>query len=170
MMDAAAPIFGDSRLPARFWAKVRLGSVPIHRPDLGPCWEWMACRTRSGYGHFHVGSRTDGSMRQVRPHRLAYETLIGPIPEGLQSDHLCRNRPCIRPNHIEPVTGSVNCLRSPLMGRRGEAHGAAKLRAAQIPIIRALRGKVRQVDLGRWYGVSQVLVSRIQRGGCWTHV
>jgi hypothetical protein len=50
--------------------------------------------------------------RQVRTHRFAWELLRGPIPEGLQIDHLCRNPPCCNPAHMEVVTGRVNLLRS----------------------------------------------------------
>ncbi|HAM40031.1 MAG TPA: hypothetical protein DCP69_01495 [Candidatus Omnitrophica bacterium] len=94
--------FGDPRLPARFWAKVRVLE--------NGCWEWTATR-RTGYGRFKVGSRRDRTARFLQAHRFAYETLVGPIPEGLESDHLCRNRPCIFPAHIEPVTPRENVLR-----------------------------------------------------------
>src|SRR3990167_1759839 len=76
-------------LPLRFWQKVN--ALP------NGCWEWIAAKSR-GYGLFRVGSRTDGTYRMVPAHRLAYEMLVGPIPDGLESDHLCRNRPCVRPD------------------------------------------------------------------------
>ena len=95
--------FGDPRLPARFWAKVRIGSTPAHRSDLGPCWEWTASRIK-GYGQF---ART---LPRVA-HRRAYECLVGPVPESLELDHLCRVRHCVNPDHLEPVTGSENALR-----------------------------------------------------------
>ena len=161
------PTFGDDRLPARFWAKVCV--MP------SGCWEWTARRDHNGYGRFRIGSLTDGSRQMVFAHRLAYETLIGPIAEGLESDHLCRNRACVWPTHIEPVTRSVNVQRSPLVGRngqrrRGEANGQAKLTAEDIPIIRALRGKVYQVELAARFGVSDGQISRIQRGTSWTYL
>ena len=108
---------GDARLPARFWAKVKLGPVPAHRPDLGPCWEWTAYRDDKGYGIFRWEGHTH------RAHRVAYQVLVGPLPEGLESDHLCRNRPCVRPFHIELVTHRVNL-------RRGD--GAIVNRALQL--------------------------------------
>ncbi|KKM80048.1 hypothetical protein LCGC14_1343730 [marine sediment metagenome] len=97
-------LFGDPRLPVRFWAKVRIGSTPTQRPDLGPCWEWTGAR-RKGYGQlWHEG-------RAVSAHRLAYECLSGVVPPGLQLDHLCRIRHCANPGHVEAVTGLENTRR-----------------------------------------------------------
>lgn len=73
------------------------------------CWEWTASRTGAGYGK--VWWR--GALRQA--HRVAYELLRGPIPPGLVIDHLCRNRACINPDHMEPVTNAENLRR----GARG---------------------------------------------------
>ena len=168
MQTLIAPTFGDERLPVRFWVKVRIGSVPAHRPDLGPCWEWTAGGTADGYGQFHIGTRTDGNKRKVLAHRLAYETLVRPIPAGLESDHLCRNHPCIRPTHLEPVTAAENIRRGERANQRGEANGRAKLRAIDIPIIRALRGCVTVRVLGAWFGVGQAQISRIQCGKRWS--
>lgn len=94
-------------LEQRFWAKVNTqGPIPQVRPDLGPCWIWTAS-TVSGYGHVFA----DGKF--VRAHRLAYEWLIGSIPDGLILDHLCETRPCVRPSHLNPTTIPANALRSP---------------------------------------------------------
>ena len=93
----------------RFMAKVRQSAG---------CWDWIAKTNRSGYGQFWDGTHyPNGSPRFVLAHRFSYELFVGPIPDGLQIDHLCRNRGCVRPEHLEPVTRSVNLLRSPLMGR-----------------------------------------------------
>lgn len=76
------------------------------------CWEWTGRLDRDGYGgQFKVGSHTDGTRRAIRPHRWSYEHFIGPIPEGLVIDHLCRNRACQNPWHMEPVTTVVNTKR-----------------------------------------------------------
>jgi hypothetical protein len=88
----------------RFWPKVdKNGPVPEHRPDLGPCWVWTAM-TRAGYGQFRVA-------RHMAAHRFAYELMVGPIPDGYDLDHLCRNRACVRPDHLEPVTRRENLRR-----------------------------------------------------------
>lgn len=93
----------------RFWPKVnKNGSAPEHRPDLEACWEWMAFRQPDGYGQLGRGGKRGGF---VLAHRFAYELLVGPIPEGLQIDHLCRNRSCVNPAHLEPVTLVENLRR-----------------------------------------------------------
>jgi len=71
----------------------------------GDCWEWIGVKTRDGYGKVTRRPRT------WMVHRYVYETLVGPIPAGLTIDHLCRNRACINPAHLEPVTRKVNSER-----------------------------------------------------------
>lgn len=89
-------IFGDDE--GRFWAKVRKAG-PLE------CWIWTAPPASTGYGQFWK----DGTNRGA--HVVAWEMLRGEIPEGLQLDHLCRNRACVNPWHLEPVTIGVNVLR-----------------------------------------------------------
>jgi hypothetical protein len=69
------------------------------------CWEWQGYRQPGGYG------RTRSCGRKVLVHRWVFEHLVGPIPEGLTLDHLCRNPACCNPDHLEPVTQRVNTLR-----------------------------------------------------------
>jgi hypothetical protein len=101
----------------RFWAFVdREGPLSTYRPDLGPCWLFTGCTDTKGYGSFrHAGGN-------YRAHRFAYELLVGPIPEGLQIDHLCRVLVCVNPRHLEPVTNDEN-------QRRG-----AEARRAHLPV------------------------------------
>ncbi len=68
----------------------------------GGCWLWTSAIHKKGYGQFGVGDHT------YQAHRWSYEYFIGPIPQGLQLDHLCRNRACVHPEHVEPVTSRVN--------------------------------------------------------------
>lgn len=96
----------------RFWPKVeKNGPVPESRPDLGPCWLWTAKMLWTGYGQFWASTQR-GNTRIVYAHRFAYEDAVGPIPEGLFIDHLCRVRACVNPAHLEPVTHRENTLRS----------------------------------------------------------
>lgn len=73
---------------------------------VGGCLIWMGHRIRTVYGVFKVANRSR------RVHRVAYEVWVGPIPDGLEIDHLCRNRACIEPSHLEAVTHRENIARS----------------------------------------------------------
>lgn len=81
----------------RFWAKVDKQS--------SGCWIWTAAKIWSGYGRFNTGTRG------VYAHRFSYELAYGPIPDGLFVDHICRNRACVNPEHMEVVTHRTNTLR-----------------------------------------------------------
>jgi hypothetical protein len=81
---------------ARFWAKVS---------KTENCWMWTGMKSTKGYGLFMLNGK------RKRAHRISYELSIGPIPEGLQLDHLCRNPSCVNPSHLEPVTSRENTLR-----------------------------------------------------------
>jgi hypothetical protein len=77
-----------------------------HEPDpTTGCWVWTAYRTSDGYGAIGI------NRSKQLAHRVAYELFVGPIPEGLCLDHLCRNRACVNPQHLQPVTWGVNILR-----------------------------------------------------------
>lgn len=89
-------------LPDRFWRKV---------DKSGECWLWTGAGTRptdAGYGFFSTGTRLELA------HRLAWADRFGPVPPGLELDHLCRTRACVNPDHLEPVTHRENTLRSPV--------------------------------------------------------
>ena len=90
----------------RFWSKVDRS---------GECWVWIGAKDDRGYGFFRVAPKT------VRAYRFAYEMLVGPIPQGLELDHLCRNHSCVNPAHLDPVTHREN-------NRRGVAGAVATVR------------------------------------------
>ena len=111
---------GDPRMPRRFWAKVAADSD-------AECWLWAGALHRKGYGQFWH----DSSMKQA--HRVAYEALVGSIPGGLQLDHRCRNRACVNPSHLAPVTNKENAENRAPVNRLGNPRGI-------------------HFDDGRWFG------------------
>jgi len=103
---------GDSRLPLRYWSKVQEAA--------DGCWTWVASIGGGGYGTV----KYDGKVRKA--HRVGYEALVAPIPDGLDLDHLCRVRACVNPDHLEPVTRQENIL-------RGTAPAARNATVASCP-------------------------------------
>lgn len=69
------------------------------------CWNWMKYKTQDGYGQSKWGDKLDYA------HRIAYELFVGDIPKGMVIDHLCRNRGCVNPDHLEAVDVQTNILR-----------------------------------------------------------
>jgi hypothetical protein len=116
-----------------------------------PCWVWRGS-LRDGYGLI----RCQGKVRNA--HLVFYEKKYGPMPEGMQADHLCRVRACVNPDHVEPVTHLENT-------RRGDR---CKLTLEIARHIRSEVGRgVPQIALARRYGVSATIVCDIVKGCIW---
>ncbi len=102
----------DKRLPTRFWAKVQIDQ----RTE---CWNWTASLDGKGYGKFWLSG-----IKLLRgAHQVAYVALVGFIPEEYELDHLCRNRKCCNPEHLEAVTHRENSRRADWSSNTGNPLG-----------------------------------------------
>lgn len=115
------------------------------------CWIWDGNKDRLGY----TGKRFDG--KQTGAHRWVYTQLVGPIPDGMSLDHLCRNPSCVNPAHLEPVTHTENI-------RRG-AHTQITMEIANQ--IRDLRPTMSIREIATHLGVSRWIVEDVSRGKTW---
>lgn len=112
------------------------------------CWVWLKYKNRFGYG---TCSRNGHNLA----YRYLYDREKGPIPSGMELDHLCRNRACVNPDHLEPVTRAVNVQRGTL----------AKLTWDDVRAIRASDKTV--AELGRRYEVAVQTIYAILKGHTW---
>lgn len=119
--------------------------------DSSGCWDWSGYRGVDGYGR----CKAVGTSRTILAHRVFYERFVGAVPEGMDLDHLCRNRGCVNPQHLEPVSRALNV-------QRGKS---AKLTPDQVAEIRwqvdALCGK---------YGVRPRTLSAIGERQIWVGI
>jgi len=133
-------------LPPRIAAKIEIADEIW--PGFGGCWLWRGTLSR-GYGRVKVGGRDRGT------HCVVYEMLIGPIPDGLELDHVCDRKNCVNPAHLDPVSHAENIRRSKwrsfkvgvdkkLYMRRYRAENREALRAGSRERVRRYRAKNRQ--------------------------
>lgn len=122
-------------------------------PETG-CWVWQRARSRNGYGNVVVSGRNQCA------HKMIYERTHGPVPLGMELDHLCRNRACVNPDHLEPVTSSRNKRRRP----------ATILSETDVQAIKQLLGSMPQKDIAKKYGVHRTHISNIAAGRIWDDV
>jgi hypothetical protein len=150
---------------SRFHNKIKdqhLRFVPGHYRRIFPeyeydektgCWNWLKSLDLGGYGKVDIAGRTR------RAHRVYYEDVFGSIPEGLTLDHLCRNRKCVNPFHLEAVTTEVNNQRSNLATITDDDARAIREEYAS--------SSISQRCLGLKYGITQATVWRIVHGISW---
>lgn len=127
--------------------RIKTRTVPA---DGDRCWTWNGCHSSSGYARINIC----GTITYV--HRVVVEIAIGRLLKSTEHvDHLCRNRGCVRPSHLDVVTSAINT-------RRGKA---TKVTAAQVAaIISERREGATTVALGRKYGLHSSEISRICTG------
>lgn len=135
------------------------GRLPLNRYTVNPdtdCWEWYGSCDSWGYGQVYVNGRG------IKAHRYYYEKCNGPIPASKQLDHLCRNRRCVNPKHLEPVTVATNV-------RRGDR---AKLTAEQVQEMRKLyaSGNYKVYEVGKMFNISSAHASDVIRGKYWRNI
>ena len=150
----------ENAIQTRFETKYEVDPVTF-------CWIWTSTTTHDGYGRFSV----EGKL--VYAHRWAYEWFREPLPPfkagGLQLDHLCHNRACVNPAHLELVTGKENIRRG--NGGFGEDAANHKLTEDQVLEIRARSAfGDTQKELGLRFGVSRPQISLIVNRKSWTHI
>lgn len=153
-------------LPARFLLKV----------DVTPgCHVWTGRLNLKGYGRFDIGSRRNGTRRQVMAHRFAYEHAHGRVAADLVVMHSCDNPRCVNLAHLKVGTPADNAADRDSKGRlgerRGESNGRAKLDEAGVLEVRrrAGAGESRRA-IARTLGVSPTAVTDITSGRTWAHV
>lgn len=145
---------------ALFWSKVR---IPENRVD---CWTWAGTLADNGYGRVWI------SPHWVPAHRFAYEELKEPIPDGLQVRHLCHNKLCCNPAHLDVGTAKENAQDALDAGRimRGSGHTSSKLTEAQVLAIRQNPDRLTTTALAMRFNVSVGTISNIRNGKVWRHV
>ena len=146
----------------RLWKNVRMAGGDA-------CWEWRLYRNKGGYGNFGMPGRV---IRLA--HRMAYETVYGPIPSGLHVLHRCDNPGCCRPDHLFLGTPADNCndKLAKNRGAKGERISQSKLKTDDVLQIKAAynSGRESQKALANRFGVGRDNISRIVNGKRWKHL
>lgn len=127
---------------------------PDYLVESNGCWIWQGATNNGGYGLITRNSK------QKLAHIYFYEQKYGKVPKGKELDHICRNRNCVNPDHLEPVTRAINVRRGLL----------SKLSEEDVLLIRSLRNRISQRNLAKQFGVCHTTIGRIQRFEKWTEL
>lgn len=117
------------------------------------CWLWTGCRDANGYGVVR-------GTKKTYAHRFFFEASNGPIADGLELDHLCGNRACCNPNHLEPVPHAINV-------RRGRAALLDSEKAQMIRVLAAPPHSLAPLDIAKQFGVSRSCIYNVLLGRAW---
>lgn len=117
----------------------------------GNCWLWPYAVNKDGYGKLRK------NKQNYEAHRFMYQTLKGNVSEGLELDHTCKNKLCVNPEHLEPVTHAVNCQRK----------SQSKLDQGKVNWIRKMAFSMKHTEIANRLGVSRQLVSMVILGKRW---
>ena len=152
----------------RFWEKV-------DKRGVNDCWFWTATRTPAGYGHFRLGSQTDGTRRKEMSHRLAYMLTTGnEIPKGAVIMHACDNPPCCNPAHLSVGTYAENGKAAYDRKRRistikpGESSPRAVLTAKDVEYIQQTGYAKSARELAAELGVGRSTITAVRTGQNWS--
>jgi len=157
--------------PQRFWDKVnKNGPVPPHRPELGPCWEWIGARHEQGYGI----AQGEDWHQQTYASRIDWEMVHGPVPKGQYVLHHCDNPPCVREEHLFLGTKKDNAQDRLRKGRPGYSgpKGSGELNPVAVRVIRYLweHRLATQAAMAKAHRVSPSTIQRVIRRRVWSHV
>lgn len=153
----------------RFWNKVNI------KDNIEDCWDWKASTNMNGYGLFYFG-------KVMGAHRVAYILTKGSIPDGLQVQHLCNNKKCCNPNHLELGDNSDNAIylyRCSVQDGTVESIGNTILTADNVREIHRIyecTGKPRRLNwqftepIAQKFGIGKHQVGEIIRGKQWRHI
>jgi hypothetical protein len=130
------------------------GRIPPYRRHPSGCWVWQRGLDRDGYGYFRRGGKS------VRAHIHYYEERHGATPDGTELDHTCRNRACVNPAHLEPVTHLENCRRGGLVKTGMTIEKAREIRRLHAE-------KVAYRVIAERFGIGQSLIAQIVTNRCW---
>lgn len=150
-----------------FWSKVnKQGSIPVHCPELGACWEWTAYRLKKGYGAFH----TKGNIKELA-HRMSWQLAYGDIPEKLFVLHKCDNPSCVNPEHLFLGTNLDN-MADMRIKKRSNAGEKNLMKRLTWDIVRAIRaayatGKYNQHELGKMFNAYPSTINFIVHNKQW---